>query len=164
MTAPTCGIDYSLRALHVAVVAGPTLVTARAYALGVDLASRIAVIQRALDDLTAMRDAPSVICMEQPWVREGRGIKTALDLHRIPHYVEALAAERGFTVKYVAVKTWRKDVLDNGGLTTDEAKEAAIRYVWRVFDGHEADDHNSADAICLAAYAASVEARRVRVG
>lgn len=163
MTASYAGVDYSLKALDIAIVRGPTLVSAKQYSLGVDLASRIAVIQRALDELIATPYAPSVIVMEKPWMREGRGMGTAQALHRIPHYVEALAAERGFDVQYVPVNSWHLQVLGNGGLKTDAAKAASVRYVQRVYE-HEPDSADQADAICLATYGRDQARFRERVG
>jgi hypothetical protein len=119
------GADYSLSYLDLAVVRGPELLLCKQYALGVDLASRVAVIQRALDELISMPYAPSVIAMEQPWVREGRGVRSALELHAIPHYVTALAAERGIETRFVAVPTWRSVVLGNGKLS-HRGREGAV--------------------------------------
>ena len=157
------GLDYSLSYIDVAVVSGPTLVLAKQYALGVDLASRIAVIQRALDELIASPYAPSVIAMEQPWVREGRGVRSALELHAIPHYVTALAAERGIETRFVPVPTWRSVVLGNGKLSTEAAKVLAVQYVQRVYQ-HKSDSHNQADAACLATWARDTARQRERVG
>lgn len=163
MTASYAGADYSLRALDLAVVEDHRLVHARQYALGVDLASRIAVIQRALDELIAAPYAPSVIAMETPWVREGRGVRSALELHAIPHYVTALAAERGIETRFVAVPTWRSVVLGNGKLSTEAAKALALQYVQRVYQ-HKSDSHNQADAACLATWARDTARMRERVG
>lgn len=168
MTDSFAGCDYSLAYIDLAVVRGPALVYAKQHALGVDLASRIAVIQRALDELILLPqthdvDAPSVVAMEQPWVREGRGVRSALELHAIPHYVTALAAERGMDVKFVAVPSWRSVVLGNGKLSTEAAKVLAVQYVSRVY-GHRSDSHNQADAACIASWARDTARFKQRVG
>lgn len=162
-SASYAGADYSLKALDIAVVNGASLVHCKQYALGVDLASRIAVIQRALDELIATPYAPSVIALEQPWVREGRGVRSALELHAIPHYVTALAAERGIETRFVAVPTWRSVVLGNGRLSTEAAKVLAVQYVKRVYQ-HTSDQHNQAESICLATWARDTARFKARVG
>lgn len=165
MANPVCGIDYNLRYIDLAVVSGRALVTAKQYRLGVDLASRIAVIQRALDELICMPAAPSVICMEQPWVREGRGIKSALALHAIPHYVEALAAERGITdVRYVAIATWHSQVLGNGRLSSEAGKVLSVQTTKRLYPGFEPESADQADAVCLATWGVNTIRFRERVG
>lgn len=169
MTSPVAGIDYSLRQLNVAVVSGPTLVTARAYSLGVDLASRIAVIQRVLDELTLLPkthacDAPSVIVMERTWMREGRGMGTAQKLHQIPVQVEALAALYGIEVVYVPVNTWHKTILGNGGISSEAGKVLSVQRAKQMYPGFEPDSADEADAVCLATYGARTAKVRERVG
>lgn len=157
------GVDYNLRFLDIAVVRGPTLVSARQHALGVDLASRIAVIQRALDELIATPDAPSVIVMEKTWMREGRGMGTAQALHRIPHYVEALAAERGLEVEYVPVNTWHRNILGNGRVSSEAGKVLSVQMVKRLYQ-YDADSADQADAICLATYGVNLLRREGALG
>jgi hypothetical protein len=163
MTDSFGGCDYSLAYIDLAVVRGPELLLCKQYALGVDLASRVAVIQRALDELISMPYAPSVIAMETPWVREGRGVRSALELHAIPHYVTALAAERGIETRFVAVPTWRSVVLGNGKLSTEAAKVLSVQYVSRVYR-YASESHNAADAACLATWARDTARFKAKVG
>lgn len=50
----------------------------------------------------------------------------------------------------VSPPTWRKVVLGNGGLSTSEAKKAAIR--WCQLNGYKPADDNEAEAICILEY------------
>lgn len=150
------GIDYSTKRLDVAVVSGRELVSCTSYDLGRDTLSQCAAIMRVVHALKSA--GASLIVMEKPWMREGRGLGTALDLHRVPTRIETLAICSGLQVRFVPVNSWRLQVLGNGGLRTEEAKRAALRYVEMVY-GQRAADHNAADAICLATWGQAVAKR-----
>lgn len=150
---PTGGIDYSTKAIHWAVVDGTALLAYGDYSLGGDARNQIAVMIAAIKHL---RDFEvEHIYLEAPWVRAGKGINTALAIHRVANIFEALAIERGQLVTNVQVAGWRRIVLGNGGMRTDQAKQAAKDYVGRVYGVHGVND-NTADAICIATYGTSI--------
>lgn len=146
------GIDYSTKFLDVARVRGRKLVEVTNHPLGVDVAAQVGVISRLVIDLHDQGVA--IIVMETPWMREGRGMGTAMDLHKIPTRVETLAAAAGIKVAFVPVNSWHKVVLGDGGLKTEAAKAASVRFA-EVAYGWKAASHNAADSICLASWGAA---------
>lgn len=156
ITPAIAGIDYSTKALDVAIVRGRAVAYLKSWDLGSELRAQVAVISRALQEL---RDqGVTEIVMEQPWLREGRGIGSAMELHKTPTRVEALAALLGIDTLFVAINRWHAVVLGNGGLKSAAGKRASLRYVELVY-GQAAASHNQSDAICLATYGEAVRKR-----
>jgi hypothetical protein len=163
MTAIVCGVDYSLKALDVALVRGRELISTHCYDLGRDETSRTAQMQRACLMLRDAAGGPCTIVLEKPWMAVGKGLKTAQALHEIPTAFRAIATTYGHTVEYVVVATWRRQVLGKGNLKTDAAKAKAIWYCETIYK-MTPESHNEADAVCLATYGAQQAARRELVG
>lgn len=152
-TPAVAGLDYALRSVEVAVLQGVKILSSAHYDLGEDTQVRSRVLLYAMKDL--VRLGVKELWLEEPWVRQGRGVGTALKLHEVPAQVKALAALSGITAHAVAVPTWRAAVLGDGRMRTGIAKPAAINYVRYAF-AYETTNHNVADSICLASYGASV--------
>lgn len=162
MSAFVAGLDYSSRAVNLALVRGRELVYHAEHALGVDVAVSIGVMAGAVEKLYEAAGGSCPIFLEKPWMVHGKGMKTAMKLHETPTRFETLAVAAGFTVLQVPINTWRAQVLGNGGLSTNAAKAAAVQYCRRVYEMEPAN-HNEADAICIATYAAQLVAARERV-
>src|SRR6185503_9704639 len=116
-------------ALDVAVVQGNELLSTHVYELGGDEEMHVAQMQRACRQLTELAGGPCAIVLEKPWMVVGKGLKSAQTLHEIPTAFRALAIAHGHTVEYVAVATWRAQLLGNGRLKTEAAKAFALRFV-----------------------------------
>jgi hypothetical protein len=156
MTALVAGLDYSSRAINLALVRGRSLVYHAEHRLGADLSVSIGVMAGAIED------QPCAIYYEKPWMQMGKGMKTAMKLHLVPVRFETLAVAATFKLHEVPINTWRAQVLGNGGLKTDAAKAAAMQYVRRVYE-IEPDNDNVADSICIATFGAQLLAQRERV-
>lgn len=146
------GLDYSTKALDVATIRGRELVSVRNYPLGIDPSVQMAMISRAILDLQSQ--GVSGICMEQRFTVQGKGIKSSLAIRDVSTKVKAVADMVEMKVIFVAVRSWRAVVLGNGALKTKEAKAEAIRQALLRY-GYRTDNHNAADAICLATWGAS---------
>lgn len=164
MTTIVGGLDYSTQSVALALVRGRELVYHAEHRLGADLSVSIGVMSGAIEKLyDAAGKAPCPIFMEKKWLRPGKGMGTAVKLHQVPTRFETLALAAGFTVHEVPINAWRAVVLGNGGLGTNAAKAAAIWYCER-FYSMRPENHNVADAICIASYGAALVAQRERVG
>lgn len=157
------GIDYSATRLHLAIVRGNALLYSGQRDLGVDVVPQVAAMRDALCELLELAGEPFTVYLERPWLREGKGLGTAMKLHAVPTRVETIAAAMGMPTVFVAVNTWHLEVLGDGGLKSAAAKRAAIRYVAMVY-GLETTDHNLADAICIASYGAALSRRQALTG
>lgn len=129
--AAIAGVDYSTKALDVAIVTGRTVAYLKSWDLGDALRAQVAVITRALQELKDQGVA--LIVMEQPWLREGRGIGSAMELHKTPTRVEALAALVGVDTLWVAINRWHSVVLGNGGLKSEAGKRKSIEHVQLIY-------------------------------
>lgn len=159
---PAAGVDYAARRIHMALVRGRELVLSGQRDLGTDVPAQVAAIRGALSELRDAAGGEVTVYMERPWMREGKGMGSAMKLHAVPTRIETVAAALGLPVAFVPVNTWHLHVLGYGALKSAEAKRAALRYVSMVY-GLETTDHNLADAVCLASYGASLEQRRARL-
>lgn len=147
-----CGIDYSTKALDVALVRGRQLVSLERHALGIDLSVQVGVMCRLVEALHAQGVA--VVVMETRWTRADKGIASAMSIRDVSTRLEALAIAAGLTVAWVPVNRWHAVILGNGGLKSAEAKKASVLYVDRVY-GLKAESADQADAVCLATWAVS---------
>lgn len=159
---PACaGIDYSTKAVDLAVVRGKEVVFLRRVELGADVGPQLGVLLLALSELKS--HDPVGLWLEQPWFGFARpnknspmrSSKATLQLHTIAHRCETVALQCGIEVHFVAVNTWRHTVLGDGRMKTAVAKEAAMNYA-RWYYGADCEGHNAADAVCLAAYGQAV--------
>src|SRR4051812_12625984 len=99
MTAFIAGLDYSSRAINLALVRGRSLVYHAEHRLGADLSVSIGVMAGAIEKLyEAAGDLPCAIYYEKPWMQMGKGMKTAMKLHETPTRFETLAVAAGFTL------------------------------------------------------------------
>jgi hypothetical protein len=104
----------------------------------------------------------SAIYLEAPWVVEGKGIQTALKLHKSANFLEAASIFAGLPAVEVHISTWRSQILGRTPKRA-EAKRAAISYVKTVYGITTADD-NLADAICIATYGVGAQRLAQRIG
>ncbi len=160
MSRPALGCDYSTKAVHLALVAEADDVgRGIGWCAMVDLAHQGPALYvreirdavgRALDH--ACKEGLSCLCLylEEPWARADKGIQTALALHRVAAFVEAVGWLSGLEVVRVAVPTWRSQLFGRQPRSA-QAKAMSINYVKTVY-GVETRDHNLADAICLGAW------------
>lgn len=157
MTVPAvAGVDYSTRALDVAIVRGREVAYVKSWDLGGELRAQVAVMARALNELRDLDCA--LVVMEKPWLREGRGIGTAMELHKTPIRFEALAALAGIDTLWCAINAWHATVLGNGGIKSAAGKQKSIEYV-RIMFGMRAASHNQSDAVCLSVYGNAIGRR-----
>lgn len=151
------GVDYSTRAVHGAIVAGKQLRFVKQYDLGRFAEHDLEAIAEMLMDFR-QRGADHIY-MERPFfvparvdkktqkLRQGSTANT-LKLHRVAAQVETLARMHKLPVNFVYPATWQSQLLT--GIPGD-TKERSLWFVRRVFN-LPVDDHNKADAICLATY------------
>lgn len=145
------GADYSTRAIDLALIAGNEIHD-RAK---IDLREPPSEwLRRLIDELTNWRrfEHASALYLEGPWLREAKGVKTALALHKSCHFLEAAAIFAGIPTIEVSVFTWRSQIFGRN-MPTAQAKRASVAYVKDVY-GVTTSDDNLADAICIATYGA----------
>lgn len=142
------GADYSTKAVHLAVVDARAVLRREMVDMTGDPRHALEALRLVLRSLAAT--AP-LIYLEAPWIRpEQKGMLTALAVHRIARFVEAMALLAGLSVVYVPISTWRSQVLGRTP-TSALAKMASLAYVKTAY-GVETRDDNLADAICIGAY------------
>lgn len=159
----TAGVDYSTKALHIAIVRGAELVDMREIALGLDVRNQVGMMAQAAEWLRDYR--PESVWMEALWFggvrvrRDGTPAPavsniTTLDLHRIATRFETLAVAAGLIVRFVPIASWRLIVFGHG--RPGDAKKTSLDYCARVY-GWRAPNHNASDAVCLATYGAAMQ-------
>lgn len=143
------GADYSTKAVHLSVVSDRAVLRREIVDMTGDMRHALEALRLVLRALAAT--APTVY-LEDPWIRpDQKGMKTALAVHRIARFVEAMAILAGLNVVYVPIPTWRSQLFGRQP-GTEEAKRAAIAYVRQAFAIDTSPDHNAADSICLGAF------------
>ena len=169
MTAYALGCDYSTKAVHLALVSRDEVIEREHTAISFDdLAGTILELDGLLNQLI-WKHRVAALWLETPWFAggkfvdgtfvAGRSNNNTLKLHRVAHWIEALAIRTGISVHYVSPAEWRSQILGVGGRAkTAELKRASLRYAQMVY-GVETKDDNLADAIAIAAYGLA-QARR----
>jgi len=157
MTTYAIGADVSTHAVHLALVGADAVVGHRIADLTGPVPVQLQAIRDALRDvqyrfyqLERNPSEPWALWLEAPWARADKGIATALALHRVAAFVEAMGWLAGLQVRRVAIPTWRSQIFGRQPRSA-AAKAMSIAYVKAVF-GIETRDANLADAICIGAW------------
>ena len=170
MTPVAVGVDYSTRALDVAVLNGRELIGPVEHRLGRDAKAVAAVITRVSMDLHRLH-GPVVMWMERPWVHRSTGkdgethynFQNVIDLCLLVGSIRGIFLASGHAVELVAPDAWRAAVmLKPTGRDRASKKAAAIRTVQLEY-GRTVSD-NQADAILLAVYGKTMARREALVG
>lgn len=153
--APTAGLDYSTKALNLAIVDGASLLDCWEDALGLDVANQIVTMTQTCRHLLEF-DVETVYC-EELWFgggsKNGKAVSNVntLSLHRTATRFETVATALGLKVHFVHVASWRKIVFGHG--RPAEPKGASLGFVENTY-GYKTTNHNMTDSICLAHYGA----------
>ncbi len=159
MTAPVVGIDFSTKALHVALLDGPSLLSAKRYGLGETKEHGIGVITKLAMALQEEHGGLQVYT-ERPFMLRGERMnpQTTIELSLLVGAIRGLFVAAGHAVTLVKPDEWRSVV---GVTGKDRAikKASAIRIVRREFGIDLRNDDNMADAVCIACYGRQVQRR-----
>ncbi len=160
---PVVGIDFSLRAIHCAILDGPTLLSAKRYGLGETTEQGIGVITKLAMQLQEQHGGLPVYT-ERPFMLRGPRMnpQTTIDLSLLVGAIRGLFVAAGHAVTLVKPDEWRSVV---GVTGKDRAikKASAIRIVRREFGIDLRGDDNTADSVCIALYGRQVQRRDEQV-
>lgn len=120
---------------------------------GVDLPVKVGVVARVV--MALAEQGVAAVVMEERWVRQDKGIATAMMIRDVSTGVLWLATAAGLKVTFVPINKWHMQILGNGGLKSEAAKRESVLYVERVYS-FKAKTNDEADSICLATWGASV--------
>lgn len=144
-TQTSAGIDLGSHIVHLGIVRGGTVVSAAHFGLDKEhTPQQVAETLKTIREYLAMHQVVNIIC-ERPLVFPGGGFPV-LQMAELFTLVKLAANDLGCSFTSVTPAQWRKKVLGSGGAS----KKAAIEFVKGL--NFNPDDHNQAEAICIAYY------------
>lgn len=138
------GIDYSISNIYICSSNGRHLV------MPVRKKASDTVTDLMIDflNMQVFTNCKSV-CIEKPWSHNNQLV--SMQMTRIATIIEVAAGLSGMQTYLIHPGTWRKEIFGKGsGKTTKEFKEIALAYAHE--HGVETNDHNIAEARCIAEY------------
>ena len=117
------------------------------------LVNELARTLRVMANWTASGDR--VIYVEQPWMNVGGRASnpaTTMKMVQVATTVRIAAILVGYRAEWAHIATWRSAVFGKGKYVGKIAKERALAWSAQYTTLELGQDHNAADALCIAAY------------